>query len=94
MESTRARKAEQNALFFAVQKRDLESTRILVEAGLDVNLAAADGTTPLLAALYNWDPPKTVFIPGKGAPAQAGASQKFHADLRIARYLLDHGSLS
>src|SRR5436305_2193224 len=41
----------QNALLFAVQKHDLESARILLDAGVDVNAAAADGTTPLLAAL-------------------------------------------
>jgi ankyrin repeat protein len=89
-----SKKGGQNALFFAVQKHDLESARILVEAGLDVNVAAADGTTPLLAALYNWDPPKAVFVPGKGAPAQAGSSQKFHADLSMARFLLDRGAVA
>jgi ankyrin repeat protein len=87
-----SKKGGQNALFFAVQKHDVESARILVDAGLDVNMAAADGTTPLLAALYNWDPPKEVFVPGKGAPAQAGSSQKFHADLNMARFLLDRGA--
>ena len=71
----------------------MESARILADAGLDVNLPAADGTTPLLAALYNWDPPKVVFVPGKGAPAPAGSSQKFHADLSMARFLLDRGAM-
>ncbi len=81
-----------NALFFAVQKHDLESARILLDAGLDVNRPAADGSTPLLAALYNWDPPDLTFIPGKGAPAQAGSSQRFRADLAMARLLLDRGA--
>jgi ankyrin repeat protein len=85
-------KGAQNALFFAVRKHDLESARILLDAGIDVNQPAADGTTPLLAALYNWDPPDTVFIPGKGAPAPAGASQKFGPDLAMARFLLEHGA--
>jgi ankyrin repeat protein len=87
-----SRKGGLNALFFAVQKHDLESARILLDAGLDVNRAAADGATPLLAALYNWDPPPVTFIPGKGAPAPAGTSQRFHADLAIARLLLDRGA--
>src|SRR5690606_23117328 len=53
-----------NALFFAVQKNDLESVKILLDAGLDVNSRSADGTTPLLAALYKWDQPKVTFVPG------------------------------
>ena len=86
------RKGGQNALFFAVQKHDLESARLLLGAGVDVNRAAADGTTPLLAALYHWDQPGKVFIPGKGAPAASGSSQAMHADLVMARFLLDHGA--
>ncbi len=81
-----------NALFFAVQKNDLESTKILLEAGLDVNSTSADGTTPLLAALYKWDPPKGTFVPGRGAPATAGSSQRFNPDLGIANLLLDRGA--
>jgi ankyrin repeat protein len=87
-----AKKGGQNALFFAVQKNDLESARILLDAGLDVNSAAADGTTPLLAALYKWDPPKATFVPGRGAPATAGSSQRFNPDLRLATLLLDRGA--
>jgi ankyrin repeat protein len=86
------RKGGQNALFFAIQQHDLESARLLLDAGIDVNQPAADGTTPLLAALYHWDPPPGVFVPGRGAPAQAGSSQKFHADLDMARFLLDRGA--
>lgn len=87
-----SKKGGLNALFFAVQKHDLESARILLDAGLDGNSPAADGTTPLLAALYHWDPPELTFIPGKGAPAQAGTSQRFHSDLAMARLLLDRGA--
>jgi hypothetical protein len=74
-----SRKGGLNALFFAVQKHDLESARMLLDTGMDVNSAAADGTTPLLAALYNWDPPDATFIPGKGAPAPAGS--RYFAEL-------------
>jgi ankyrin repeat protein len=89
-----AKKGGQNALFFAVQKHDLESAGILLDAGLDINQPSADGATPLLASLYNWDPPDATFVPGKGAPAQAGTSQRFHADLAMARLLLDRGAKS
>jgi uncharacterized protein len=87
-----AKKGGLNALFFAVQKNDLASARILLDRGLDVNSTAADGTTPLLAALYKWDAPKGTFIPGKGAPAAAGSSQKFAPDLPLAKLMLDRGA--
>lgn len=82
----------QTALLFAVQKHDVESARILLQAGLDVNVAAADGTTPLLAALYKWDPLGTEFVAGKGAPAPAGSSARFGADLAMAWFLLERGA--
>ena len=87
-----SRKGGQNALFFAVQSHDVESARMLLDAGVDVNQPSADGTTPLLAALYHWDPPNSVFIPGKGAPAAAGSSQAMHSDLNMAALLLDRGA--
>lgn len=87
-----SKKGGLNALFFAVQKHDHESARILLDSGVDLNQPAADGTTPLLAALYNWDPPDLTFVPGRGAPAQAGSSQRFNADLAMARMLLDRGA--
>jgi ankyrin repeat protein len=87
-----SRKGGLNALFFAVQRMDLESARILVEAGLDVNAASADGTTPLLAALYKWNSHSSVFVPGRGAPAPAGSSGRFSPDLPMARFLLDRGA--
>ena len=82
----------QNALLFAVQQHDLESARILVNAGVDVNIAAADGTTPLLAALYKWDPLGKKFVAGTGAPAASGSSARFGADLAMATFLLDRGA--
>jgi ankyrin repeat protein len=82
----------QNAIHFAVQKHDLESVRILLGAGVDVNIRSADGTTPLLAALYKWDPLGQEFIAGKGAPAPAGSSARFGGDVAMAQLLLDHGA--
>jgi ankyrin repeat protein len=87
-----AKKGGLNALFFAIQKNDLESAKLLLNAGLDANTPTADGTTPLLAALYKWDPPKGTFIPGRGAPATAGSSQRFNPNLAMASLLLDHGA--
>jgi ankyrin repeat protein len=82
----------QNALLFAVQKHDPESAKILLDAGADVNEAAADGTTPLLAALYKWDPLGQEFVGGKDAPAPAGSSARFGPDPAMARLLLDRGA--
>jgi ankyrin repeat protein len=82
----------QNPLMFAVQHHDLESVRMLLDAGVDVNSAAADGTTPLLASLYKWDPLGKEFVPGKGAPAPSGSSARFGADVPMAAFLLDHGA--
>jgi ankyrin repeat protein len=82
----------QNAILFAVQQHDLESVKVLLGAGVDVNVRAADGTTPLLAALYKWDPLGKEFVGGTGAPAPAGSSARFGADLPMARFLLAHGA--
>jgi ankyrin repeat protein len=87
-----SRQGGQNALLFAVQKHDLESARILLDAGVDANFASADGTTPLLAALYKWDPLGKEFVGGKGAPAPSGSSARFGADVAMARLLLDRGA--
>ncbi len=87
-----SKKGGLNALFFAIQKRDLESARALLDAGVEVNTTSADGTSPLLAALYEWVPPEATFVPGKGAPAAAGSSQRFAPDLEMARLLLDRGA--
>ena len=82
----------QNALLFDVQQHDLESARMLLDAGIDVNIRAADGTTPLLAALYKWDPLGKEFVAGTGAPAASGSSARFGPDIRMANFLLDRGA--
>jgi cytohesin len=82
----------QNALHFAVQQHDIESAKMLLDAGVDVNAAAADGATPLLAALYKWDPLGKEFVAGAGAPAASGSSAHFGADLKMAEFLLDRGA--
>ena len=87
-----SKKGGYNALFFAAQQREVESARMLLDAGVDVNSEAPDGTTPLLASLYKWIPPDSTFVPGQGAPAAAGSSQHFGPDLAMASLLLDRGA--
>ena len=82
----------QNALLFAVEKHDLESARLLLDAGVDVNSSSADGTTPLLASLYKFDPLDKEFVPGTGAPAASGSSVRFGADIAMAKLFLDRGA--
>ncbi len=81
-----------SAIFFAARKRDLTSVRMLLDAGVDVNEKAADGTSLLLAALYNWVPPDGNFQPGQGAPARAGSSQHYSPNVDMAHILLDRGA--
>lgn len=81
-----------SALFFAIRKRELESVRMLLDAGLDPHQASSDGTTALLASIYNWVPLGDDFQPGRGAPARAGSSQRFGPDFEIASLLLDRGA--
>ena len=87
-----SKKGGQTALFFAVQSRRVESAQALLDAGADISALSADGSSPLLAALYKWAPPDAKFVPGKGAPAAAGSSQHFAPDLAMARLLLDRGA--
>ena len=88
------RQGGHNALFFAVRKHDLDSVRMLLDAGAGIDTPSADGTTPLLAAIYNWVPLGEDFQPGRGAPAAAGSSQRFGPDWEIANLLLDRGATS
>lgn len=87
-----SKRGGQNAAFFAARKRDLPSVRMLLDAGLDVNAKAANGTSLLLAALYNWIPLGVNFQPGRGSPARAGSSQRFWPNLDMAHILLDRGA--
>jgi ankyrin repeat protein len=92
MGRTRANRVARPRSFSLCRNTTSSPVRILLDAGVDVNVAAADGTTPLLAALYKWDPLGKEFVGGKGAPAPAGSSARFGADLAMARFLLDRGA--
>lgn len=81
------------ALLFATQRGDLESAKLLVEAGADVNQAAADGTTPLLAALYRWQIPEDRPIDIQGALVARPLGGLYYAsDCALANYFLDQGA--
>ena len=74
-----SKKGGQNALMFAVQKRNVESARMLIDAGLDVNSMSADDTTPLLLAVYKWE-------------SADGRTISFAPDVAMASFLLERGA--
>ena len=76
------------SLIFAVQAGDMESVTALVGAGADVNQAAADGTTPLLASLYNWSQGRRKAAAGRNQ----GLAIAYSPSLAIANLVLDHGA--
>jgi ankyrin repeat protein len=85
-----SKKGGQSALHFAVQKDDLESVRALLDAGVDVNDPAADGSTALLLSLYKWGNAS-----GRGEIVEEGRQSgdpPFQPNVQIARLLLDRGA--
>lgn len=76
-------------LIFAAQKGDLESARMLLDAGADVNQASADGTTALLASLYKFVPNST--LQDRNQRGIFGGLS-FAPDLKMAGLLLDRGA--
>jgi ankyrin repeat protein len=77
------------ALIFAAQKGDMESVKLLLDAGADVNQGAADGTTPLLAALYKFVSNRD--LEDRNQRGRFGGLS-FHPDLAMANLLLDRGA--
>ncbi|MBV9506634.1 MAG: ankyrin repeat domain-containing protein [Acidobacteriia bacterium] len=59
------------ALLFAARQGDLESARLLVEHGADVNLGDPDGTTPLIVAIINLHYDLAGFLLNHGADPNA-----------------------
>ena len=74
-------------MLFAIQAGDLKSVEALIAAGADINQAAADGTTPLLASLYNFSGGA-----GMGAGRNASRGLRYAPSPAIANLLLDHGA--
>ena len=85
-------------LLFAARSGDLESARLLVASGADINRVAADGTTPLIVAAGRRQEALAVFLLEQGAEANAGPGYAaLHAavpagQLRLVQALLAHGA--
>jgi ankyrin repeat protein len=68
------------SLLYATRRGDLAITKVLVEAGADLELADADGVTPLLSAILN-----ASIAAARGAPKGA-------AHFAVAHYLVERGA--
>jgi ankyrin repeat protein len=55
------------ALMFAAREGDLESARIMLDAGVDINLGDVDNATPLVAAIMNKQYTLAKFLIDRGA---------------------------
>jgi ankyrin repeat protein len=67
-------------LLYATRRGDLEITKLLVDAGADLELADADDVTPLLNAILN------------ASIAAARGTPDGHAHLAVARFLIERGA--
>ncbi len=67
-------------LLYATRRGDLAVTRLLIEAGAELERADADGVTPLLSAILN-----SSIAGARSAPAGA-------EHLAVARYLVERGA--
>jgi ankyrin repeat protein len=77
------------ALILAAQKGDLESVKLLLDARADIDQTSADGTTPLLAALYHFTSNRD--LEDRNQRGSFGGVS-FRPDLTMANFLLDHGA--
>ena len=86
-------------LLFAARRGGVASARLLVDAGADVDTAAASGTSPLVVAAHSGHGALAAFLLSAGAdPGAAGAGYSaLHAavlrgDAPLVRALLAHGA--
>src|SRR6185503_12966738 len=61
----------ETALLSAIKRNDGDMARFLVDAGADVNVAAINGVTPLMAAAYAGDAELVTRIVGRNANVDA-----------------------
>lgn len=86
-------------LLFAVRQGDVESARLLLEAGADVNDRAPDGASALVVAAHSGHGALAMFLLEQGANPDAAAAgyTALHAavltgDLAVVEALLAHGA--
>lgn len=87
------------ALLFAAQVGNVESTRLLLSAGAEINEAGSDGNSPLVLSAISAHRALVSFLLDEGAdPDTAGGGYTaLHAavlrsDLQTVKTLLDHGA--
>jgi ankyrin repeat protein len=86
-------------LLFAAQDGDVESAKLLLAAGADVNDTAPDGSGALVIAAHAAQSDMAAFLLAEGAdPNASGAGYTalhiaaMRADLNLVKALLDHGA--
>ena len=97
--NTEVRQGGYTALLFAARVGDIESARLLVGAGADVNDKAAYGTSATVVAAHSGHGRLAAFLVERGADpnaADAGYAALhaaiIHRDEPLARTLLEHGA--
>ena len=73
------------ALLFAAREGDIESARVMLDAGVDINYGDVDNTTPLVVAIMN----KQYTLREVPASTAAPTSNVVDADGRTALYAID-----
>ena len=74
------------ALMFAAREGDLESARVMLDAGVDINLGDVDNVTPLVAAIMNKQYTVAKFLIDRGADVNvvdAGGRTALYAAIDI-----------
>lgn len=86
-------------LLFAAREGDVESARVLLQKGANVNDTAANGASALVIAAHSDNTELATFLLAQGAdPNAAGAGYAalhlaiLHADLELVKQLLGHGA--
>ncbi len=77
------------ALMFAARSGDLQSAQLLVEAGSDVNMLSAFGTSPAIMAVHGGNAELLQFLLDKGADADSAASGHTALHAAVLRGNLD-----
>jgi uncharacterized protein len=86
-------------LLFGARSGDIESVRLLLESGADVNDALPDGTSALVLAAQSGNSPAASVLLSKGADANAAGvgytalhAAVLRSDLALVKDLLAHGA--